>query len=102
MKRHTKRLLVLMGLVMLGIWVAPVAADAVSEQRKAKRKLLAIRAARVDGMQHLIHGSMAAMLVLYAFLATRTGALDLLDMKEVKDSHIQAAHLNSAERGHGH
>ena len=53
MKRHTKGLLILMGLAMLGVWVAPADADAVSEQRKAKRKVLATRAARVDAMRKL-------------------------------------------------
>ncbi len=54
MKRHTGMLLVLMGLAMLGIWVMPAAgADAVSEQRRARRKLLATRAARVDAMRRL-------------------------------------------------
>ncbi len=41
--------------------------------------IVALRVAREDGMEHLVHGAMSALLVLYAFLATRTGALDLLE-----------------------
>lgn len=40
--------------------------------------VVAYRAVRAGGPVHLIHASSAALLVLYAFLATRTGALDLL------------------------
>jgi len=43
----------LLVVVLLGAWVLPAAADAVSEQRQAKRKLLAQRAARADAMRKL-------------------------------------------------
>jgi hypothetical protein len=53
MGKSTKTALILLGLAMLVVWTMPALGDAVSEQRKAKRKLLAIRAARVDAMRKL-------------------------------------------------
>ena len=45
--------LVLGGLALLAAWTAPATAGPVSEKRKAQNKLLAARAARVDGIRKL-------------------------------------------------
>jgi len=53
MSKRTKATLCLLALIVLVAWSAPALADAVSDKRKAQNKLLAARAARVDGIRKL-------------------------------------------------
>ena len=93
MCKGTKALLWMCVVVVFVAASAPVWADAVSEKRRAQNKLLAYRAARVDGMRKL------AERINGLFITSQTSVKDFVTESDQIEAGMQAFLLGASEVG---
>jgi len=93
MCKGTKALLLLCAVAVLVAGAVPARADAVSEKRKAQNKLLAYRAARVDGMRKL------AERINGLFITSETRVKDFVTESDRIEAGMQAFLLGASEVG---
>ncbi|HHH76416.1 MAG TPA: hypothetical protein ENL03_05270 [Phycisphaerae bacterium] len=93
MSKMMRILALILVVAVISAFAAPAGADAVSEQRKAQNKLLAYRAARVDGMRKLaerIHG---------LSITSTTTVKDFVAESDEIETNLEAFLLGARESG---